>query len=129
MSDHTTVERTSLLSEQARVSYGTGGKAVSLVSVAQRGFWLSDRHVRAFVEEKKKKRKPSRACPQVWGSHQVTDLKLNSCKLMLLLTTTKSLQSCPTLCDPTDGSPPGSPAPGILQARTLEWVAIAFSNA
>ena len=55
MSDHTTVERTSLLSEQARVSYGTGGKAVSLVSVAQRGFWLSDRHVRAFVEEKKKK--------------------------------------------------------------------------
>ena len=41
----------------------------------------------------------------------------------------KSLQSCPTLCDPTDGSPPGSPIPGILQARTLEWVAIAFSNA
>ena len=39
----------------------------------------------------------------------------------------KSLQSCPTLCDPTDGSPPGSPVPGILQARTLEWVAIAFS--
>ena len=41
----------------------------------------------------------------------------------------KSLQSCPTLCDPIDGSPPGFPAPGILQARTLEWVAIAFSNA
>ena len=41
----------------------------------------------------------------------------------------KSLQSCPTLCDPTDISPPGSPAPGILQARTLEWVAISFSNA
>ena len=40
----------------------------------------------------------------------------------------KSLQSCPTLCDPTDISPPGSPAPGILQARTLEWVAISFSN-
>ena len=38
----------------------------------------------------------------------------------------KSLQSCPTLCDPTDGSPPGSPIPGILQARTLEWVAISF---
>ena len=43
--------------------------------------------------------------------------------------TAKSLQSCPTLCDPTDGSPPGSPVPGILQARTLEWVAISFSNA
>ena len=41
----------------------------------------------------------------------------------------KSLQSCPTLCDPRDGSPPGSPVPGILQARTLEWGAIAFSNA
>ena len=41
----------------------------------------------------------------------------------------KSLQSCPTLCDPIEGSPPGSPVPGILQARTLEWVAISFSNA
>ena len=41
----------------------------------------------------------------------------------------KSLQSCPTLCDPIDGSPPGAPVPGILQARTLEWVAISFSNA
>ena len=44
-------------------------------------------------------------------------------------TAAKSLQSCPTLCDPVDGSPPGSPVPGILQARTLEWVAISFSNA
>ena len=41
----------------------------------------------------------------------------------------KLLQSCPTLCDPIDGSPPGSPIPGIFQARTLEWVAISFSNA
>ena len=41
----------------------------------------------------------------------------------------ESLQSCPTLCDPIDGSPPGSAIPGILQARTLEWVAIAFSSA
>ena len=41
----------------------------------------------------------------------------------------KSLQSCPTLCDPRDGSPSGSPVPGILQARTLEWVAISFSKA
>ena len=40
----------------------------------------------------------------------------------------KSLQSCPTLCDPLDGSPPGSSIPGILQARTLEWVAISFSR-
>ena len=41
----------------------------------------------------------------------------------------KSLQSRPTVCDPIDGGPPGSPVPGILQARTLEWVAISFSNA
>ena len=47
------------------------------------------------------------------------------CALLLLL----SLQSCPTLWDPIDGSPPGSPVPGILQARTLEWVAISFSSA
>ena len=44
------------------------------------------------------------------------------------LTAAKSLQSCPTLCHPMDGSPPGSPVPGILQAITLEWVAISFSN-
>ena len=47
----------------------------------------------------------------------------------MLSTAAKSLQSCPTLCDPIEGSPPGSPVPGILQARTLEWVAISFSNA
>ena len=47
----------------------------------------------------------------------------------LLAAAAKSLQLCPTLCDPIDGSPPGSPVPGILHARTLEWVAISFSNA
>ena len=51
---------------------------------------------------------------------------LNSHVCLLLLL---SLQSCPTLCDPIDSNPPGSPVPGILQARTLEWVAISFSNA
>ena len=49
--------------------------------------------------------------------------------LSIAAAATKSLQSCPTLRDPIDGSPPGSPVPGILQARTLEWVAISFSNA
>ena len=49
--------------------------------------------------------------------------------LLAAAAATKSLQSCPTLCDPIDGSPRGSPVPGILQARTLEWVAISFSNA
>ena len=52
------------------------------------------------------------------------DLKANSAAAAA-----KLLQSCPTLCDPIDGSPPGFPVPGILQARTLEWVAISFSNA
>ena len=49
--------------------------------------------------------------------------------LNVFISSAKLLQSCPTLCDPIDGSPPGSPVPGILQARTLEWVAISFSNA
>ena len=49
--------------------------------------------------------------------------------LLLFTATAKLLQSCPTLCDPVDGSPLGSPVPGILQARILEWVAISFSNA
>ena len=57
----------------------------------------------------------------------------HSCSFGLLIASAaaaaKSLQSCPTLCDPMDGIPPGSPVPGILQARTLEWVAISFSNA
>ena len=55
--------------------------------------------------------------------------RLILCYPLLLLDFAKSLQSCPTLCNPVDGSPPGFPVPGILQARTLEWVAISFSNA
>ena len=54
---------------------------------------------------------------------------LYGCESWTAAAAAKSLQSCPTLCDPIDGSPPGSPVPGILQARTLEWVAISFSNA
>ena len=53
---------------------------------------------------------------------------LNYSKANTWKNATKSLQSCPTLCDPIDGSPPGSPVPGILQARTLEWAAISSSN-
>ena len=51
------------------------------------------------------------------------------CILVYVYICAKSLQSCPTLCDPREGSPPGSPVPGTLQARTLRWVAISFSNA
>ena len=53
----------------------------------------------------------------------------DSLNVTLVAAAAKSLQSCPTLCDPIDGSPPGSPVPGIFQARTLEWVAISFSSA
>ena len=75
----------------------------------------------------------SRALDNSWNRKKKK--KMSICSLNLrdkawcLATTAKSLQSCPTLCDPTDGSPPGSPVPGILQARTLEWVAISFSHA
>ena len=55
--------------------------------------------------------------------------KIHDRLIVLATAAAKSLQSCPTLCDPIDGSPPGSPVPGILQARTLEWVATSFSNA
>ena len=53
----------------------------------------------------------------------------NTMNKLVAATATKSLQLCLTLCNPIDGSPPGSPVPGILQARTLEWVAVSFSNA
>ena len=56
-------------------------------------------------------------------------MRLQTRKLAAAAAAAKSLQSCPTLCDPIDSSPPGSPVPGILQTRTLEWVAISFSNA
>ena len=57
-----------------------------------------------------------------------TGLENLSITLLACATAAKSLQSCPTLCDPIDGSPPGFPFPGILQARTLEWVSIFFCN-
>ena len=57
------------------------------------------------------------------------ELKSLLMKVKAAAAAAESLQSCPTLCDPIDGSPPGSTVPGILQARTLEWVAISFSNA
>ena len=56
-------------------------------------------------------------------------ISIPKCIYVCMYAAAKSLQSCPTLCDPRDGSPPGSPVRGILQARTLEWGAISFSNA
>ena len=89
----------------------------------------------------------SRQEPSPWGSqphwghmmhltelehshHQTHSYHTNNSTLLTMQKLyAKLLQSCPTLCDPIDSSPPGSPVPGILQARTLEWVAISFSNA
>ena len=67
---------------------------------------------------------PGHLAPHVSQAQAATALSMPSAAAAAA----KSLQSCPTLCDPIDGSPPGSPVPGILQARTLEWVAISFSN-
>ena len=64
---------------------------------------------------------------QLWASWPTAFL--GAYILPLAAAAAKSLQACPTLCDPIDSSPPGSPIPRILQARTLEWVAISFSNA
>ena len=60
---------------------------------------------------------------------EFSDLLFCSFPIKRVFAAAKSLQSCPTLCNPIDGSPPGSPVSGILQARTLEWVAISFFNA
>ena len=59
----------------------------------------------------------------------VADFSFLGSKITVAAGAAKSLQSCPVLCDPIDGSPPDSPVPGFLQARTLEWVAVSFSNA
>ena len=83
--------------------------------------------------------KPSQSKPSliVTISRLTPECEINTCcwrwgcllHITIIAAAAKSLQSCSTLCDPIDGSPPGSPVPGILQARTLEWVAISFSNA
>ena len=66
--------------------------------------------------------------PEETKTEEETCIPLFIAALFTIARTWKSYQLCPTLCDPTDGSPPGSTIPGILQARTLEWAAISFSN-
>ena len=74
-------------------------------------------------------RQGSLACCNPWGHKELEMTERLNNKGDAAAAAAKSLQSCPTLCDPIDGSPPGSPVPGILQARTLGWIAISFSNA
>ena len=79
-----------------------------------------------FKLDLEKTEEPEIKLPTSLGSLEKQE---SSIKAFAAAAAAKSLQSCPTLCDPTDGSPPGFPIPGLLQARTLEWVAISFSNA
>ena len=72
---------------------------------------------------------PTKVCQDKAMAFLVVMYRCESWTIKKAAAAAKSLQSCPTLCDPIDGSPPGSAVPGILQARTLEWVAISFSNA
>ena len=80
-------------------------------------------------QEKRKQRRNGRPAEALPLSRLSVGLFSFNYNISAAAAAAKSLQSCPTLCDPRDGSPPGSPVPGILQARTLEWVAISFSNA
>ena len=98
--------------------------------------WIKDLFVRPetikFLEENTGKTVFDINCSKILYDlpTRVMEIKTKIYKWDLLLCcAAKSLQSCPTLCNPIDGSPPDVPAPGILQARTLEWVAISFSNA
>ena len=70
-----------------------------------------------------------RICSQTFQKTNVNGTAILENNMEIATAAAKSLQLCPTLCDPLDSSPPGSPIPGILQARTLEWVAISFSSA
>ena len=87
------------------------------------------RQKREKIQTKVGKQKFKKASALLFKSLYANSRRGRTMKLENLQLLAKSLQSCPTLCDPTDGSPPGSSFHGILQARTLEWVAIFFSNA
>ena len=92
------------------------------------GALFSFKEFKFKLRQQKHMRKPHKDYLQALSQFLWTKLWKNWVK-KVVAAAAKSLQSCPTLCDPIDGSPPGSPIPGILQARTLEWVAISFSNA
>ena len=86
----------------------------------QAQFWKDKENIKVFVNQQN-------VLSQIVKVSMI--IKNSILSLKYAAAAAKSLQSCPTLCHPIDGSPPGSPVPGILQARTLEWVAISFSNA
>ena len=114
--------------------YGTGHSAQCFVAA-----WRVRKSIPRQIDKKFRVPKEEKWvwCSQSgdWGSGILKEEKRTNfffffpSTILAAAATAKLPQSCPTLCDPTDSSPPGSPDPGILQARTLEWVAISFSNA
>ena len=111
-----TVHQAPLSMQFPRQEYWSG-----LPFLSPKGHWITwEAHTDSLSKSKKERKVQYNELHCTW--------KL-SALFMMCAAAAKSLQSCPTLCDPIDGSPPGSPTPGILQARTLEWVAISFSSA
>ena len=94
--------------------------------LSSRHSWWLDLGPQFAISELKRQQGSCSSGPGVSGQ---LGFNLRALPLINTAAAAKSLQSCPTLCDPIDGSPPRSPVPGILQARTLEWVAMSFSNA
>ena len=109
-----------LLNEKTLGFLASGGEEFNLVSVMR----LDGSEVLCNKVLLKYKRERE----NFWHRHQKGGRK-SAPLLVFAAAAAKSLKSCPTLCDPIDGSPPGSPIAGILQTRTLEWLAISFSNA
>ena len=120
-------------STDARGISGCLSKCIQMVSVAEN----SSQHKKhapqtdGLTPERSHQHFGNFLCHEAAGPWDAGDQLQELCHwwLRLAAAAAKSLQSCPTLGDPIDGSPPGSPVPGILQTRTLEWVAISFSNA
>ena len=104
----------------AHILYCAIGYLNAVAQLVPHGHWLCPLETYARLRQPKSSKRL-----QLWGSIQDNEKSLGK---YLTPCAYAALQSCPTLCDPIDGSPPGSPVPGILQARTLEWVAISFSN-
>ena len=122
----------------------TGIKTIPMEKKCKKAKWLSGEALQIDVKRRETKSKGekerykhlnaefqriARRDKKAFLNDQCKEVEENKRMGKTAAAAAKLLQSCPTLCDPIDGSPPGSPVPGILQSRTLEWVSISFSNA
>ena len=127
-----------LWTEVRDIVWKTGSKTIPMEKKCKKAKWLSEEALQIAVKRREEKNKGenerykhlnaefqriARRAEKAFVSDQRKEIEC------LFAAAAKLLQLCPTLCNPIDSSPPGSPVPGILQARTLEWVAISFSNA